>query len=274
MAILDNCIQAASVIKQLCGEKSTVVVADREHYLFYDPGEVDYGYSVGDDVIEGTMMHKTIKDGEKIVAKIGRQESKFGFPYIVTTVPLIEGNQVVGVAALAGSTDIEEKISSMSKELLQTSRQLADVSENLTAGAEQLAGTSQTISSKSEDIKEKIQNTDKIMDVVGGVSDSTHMLGLNAAIEAARAGEMGRGFSVVAEEIRKLAGNSKASAVEINTNLKGMADTIMDLAVEIEKIAALSEEQAASTEQTNASIQQLQSMAHELEEVAQVLIGD
>ncbi|WRO23656.1 methyl-accepting chemotaxis protein [Metallumcola ferriviriculae] len=154
-----------------------------------------------------------------------------------------------------------------------TSQQLSGVSENLTGGAQELATITQTISQEAGKIGQQIRQTDGIMKLIQEISDSTHMLGLNAAIEAARAGDMGRGFSVVAEEIRKLAGNSKASAKEIKENLNEMTKMISLLTGEIEKIAALSEEQAASTEQTNASIQQLQAVAQELEQIAANLVG-
>lgn len=64
-------------------------------------------------------------------------------------------------------------------------------------------------------LEEKIRSVHRITDLIASVAEKTHLLSLNASIEAARAGEAGRGFSVVAEEIRKLAESATRSAEQI-----------------------------------------------------------
>lgn len=273
MSILEDALRFMPYLKSLLGENSTIIVSDTNSYIYYDPGQVDFGFSVGDEIVDGTLMDKTIKGGQKIVAKVSLEQSKFPFPYIATTTPLKEGNRVIGVIAIAHSTDTEEKINNMSRDLAETTNQLAGVSENLTGGAQELASIAQTMAEEAETVTQQIHQTEQIMRIIHEISDSTHMLGLNAAIEAARAGEMGRGFSVVAEEIRKLAANSKQSSKNIKDNLEKMTQILSRLSSETANIAALSEEQAASTEETNASIQQLQAVAEELQHIAEVLIN-
>lgn len=76
------------------------------------------------------------------------------------------------------------------------------------------------------DLNKRTQAIENIISTIQGISEQTNLLALNASIEAARAGEAGRGFSVVADEIRKLAEQSSRSAQEINSIIAGIVQIV------------------------------------------------
>jgi methyl-accepting chemotaxis protein len=95
-----------------------------------------------------------------------------------------------------------------------------------------------SFSNVNEQGKELSAQAGKIMEIssaVESIADQTNLLALNAAIEAARAGEAGRGFTVVAEEIRKLAEDSKEAVQSINSNLVYFIEQIGSFVTRIEE---------------------------------------
>ncbi|CAE6915797.1 methyl-accepting chemotaxis protein [Vibrio sp. B1FLJ16] len=122
-------------------------------------------------------------------------------------------NQVASSANdTAQSTDEADKQSQQTQSLIRSTV------DNIQGLATQLNTASQAVA----DLDQDVNNIVKVLDVIGDIAEQTNLLALNAAIEAARAGEQGRGFAVVADEVRNLAGRTQDSTKEIQNMISNL----------------------------------------------------
>ncbi len=174
------------------------------------------------------------------------------------------------------------------------SRVVGQAVEQINKLAEQIEHASQTIN----ELEQHSEEISSVMDVIKGIAEQTNLLALNAAIEAARAGEQGRGFAVVADEVRTLAGRTQESTEEINQMIEKLQtgsrqavqvmeqsreqassavehasesgsafSTIAEAVARINRmstqISSAAEEQGAVSEEINKSIVQINDMANQ-----------
>jgi methyl-accepting chemotaxis protein len=210
---------------------------------------------------------------------------------------------VVAVTEMSSTADSVAQSAAQSATFTQKStdeaRQSKLVVEGAVAGVADLVNEVEAMALNIQTMNEDTHKISSVLSVIGEIADQTNLLALNAAIEAARAGEQGRGFAVVADEVRTLAARTQHSTSEINemlTRLRNGADTVVK-AMDITKascqqtaettasvndsldsmstsvmqindlgiqIATAAEEQSSVTEEINRNMTAIQSMVNQL----------
>ncbi|WQW52452.1 methyl-accepting chemotaxis protein TlpB [Helicobacter pylori] len=139
-------------------------------------------------------------------------------------------NKATDIASMMNASI--EQSQGLRKRLIETQglvKESKDAIGDLFSQIIESAHTEEELSSKVEQLSRNADDVKSILDIINDIADQTNLLALNAAIEAARAGEHGRGFAVVADEVRNLAGRTQKSLAEINSTIMVIVQEINDV---------------------------------------------
>ena len=201
----------------------------------------------------------------------GTSVKNYGAEFKAIGYPIFEEDKIIGLVALTLSIRNKKKAEKIIADLSHSLEEISAGIEEISSGAINLANMSSTLTNEAKEVNKNAEDTNSIVGLIQNISSQTNLLGLNASIEAARAGEYGRGFSVVAEEIRKLSVTSKESIDMIEGIIKMITDSVYTINNKIDVANEVSQSQSAALQQMAASIQQLNVTGEILKELAEEL---
>lgn len=266
---LDAFVKVAPFLNQLIQDDVTVGIYDTEKLIVNIPGKTfSLNVKVGDPLQEGDIITDAIRQNKKKVSMVPKE--LFGFPLAARAIPLHDENgRVIGGVGLGTSLEKSDQLHRVAESLSVIVEQTASAIQDIAESVSGFSGQMSDISKQAKEVSESAGEIEKISVTVKGISDQSNLLGLNAAIEAARAGESGKGFSVVADEIRKLATHSKENVGQIDQITKKIHALLKDLEHSIEVINEHTSYQAAGVEQISATMQEISGNAQNLAKMAE-----
>lgn len=268
----NEALRMGETLHRIFGGVNTVAVTDQENFIGYWNGEVNLNIKGGDPIPVGSVSYEVIRQKKRISTTVPQEKSKFGIGYVATSIPIFnENKQVFGVLSYVTSIAKQEMLHDLAKKLDETSVQTSTAVETIAQSATDLAYSINNLSENADTAKKELATIQDVITLIRRIADQTNLLSLNAAIEAARAGEAGRGFSVVAEEVRKLAQGTQGNVHDISNKLMAISRSVEIIANQIKGLGSLAQHQAAATEEISASMNELQLSTKKMGEMAEKL---
>ncbi|QBK26170.1 hypothetical protein DKZ56_10030 [Ureibacillus thermophilus] len=197
-------------------------------------------------------------------------EELYGFSIKLIAVPITdENNKVIGSISVSTNQENHSKLLKVAEQFAASAEEISASTEELSASANNFNSYIEKLSESQKEMTKQVEDSAKILELINNVAKNTRILGFNAGIEAARAGEYGKGFSVVAKEITKLAEQSADSVNEIRNLLEQLKDKVKQVAAYVNSTVEVSSNQTSALNDISNSIQNIAHVAEEIEQMAQ-----
>lgn len=272
-AVLEKLKFVVPLMREMMQVDIAVGLFDTEKCLAYQPAKsFDQKAKPGDTVKPGSGTYQAITEKKRIVKKI--DANVYGVPYVVVALPIKnELGEIIGVMAVSQSVEQQEALTALAGSLSDAVSSLAGTSEEISAQTEEIAANLRQMTQTAVAAQKRVAEMDQVLGLIKTIAGQTNLLGLNAAIEAARVGEQGRGFGVVAEEIRKLAHMSTDSIKKIDSMVRSIQADSEETHSHVAHVDEVINQVASAITQVTEAVQHASETAQKLDQMARWMSG-
>ncbi|WP_145409611.1 methyl-accepting chemotaxis protein [Paenibacillus xylanexedens] len=261
-------LEAADIYKQTYPEDVSLILTDLEQIVKIVPFEdksihlqnAEVGTRIAD--LPGALAINVI--GSRQTIQIETPAHIYGVSLMITVNPILYEGVVIGTISAAMMSRKWDTVRHVSHTLEKSVADIVAHTQEITLSLEATNEQIQSLSSQSDHINQNAIYIQNIIRVVEEIADTTNLLGLNASIEAAHAGQFGAGFSVVANEIRRMSTDSKKASETIRQQLLSMDKILRNMNQSLQLIGKNMVEHVSSIGILSESIAQIENNSVEL----------
>lgn len=256
--IVQRVISMVPIMKSAINTDVTISILADGHVMHVDHAEeFKIGSKAGDAIADNDPVWEVFRTGK--VKDYTIPKEVFGIPIYGKLVPIFDknSNEVEVVLASAFSVERQQKIQNATTNLSDSLEETESSVEDFAEDIQNLASSLTDIQNISKTVEQKVNDVSTLIGAIQGSASRSNILALNASIEAARAGDAGKGFTVVAQEMGKLAQTSAAMAAKINSTLTDMFKQLSVITQSVQQANEVATTQAATIEEITATLENI-----------------
>lgn len=266
-AKLEQLIEYLPILKQLFGYDVVLSVLDENKIVqgFFVPDTIEQKLKVG-DVFEDPSgaLDKVLATGTAQHNYLSKEA--LGEAFEGELVPIKDGGDIVGCIICTYSVDNREEMAAITDKFQESVNHIINSLHTLIDGIENLFQLLTRIDEMANTVESDVNNAVGVVNKINSNASRSNILALNASIEAARSGEFGRGFTVVATEMGKLAKDSGSSSTEIKTTLSGINEHLVNIIASIKDAGNFTREQRDNIGSIREVLEEMAVLAEKLAE--------
>lgn len=256
------------MLREITGEDIYLGLCDTETCLgiweakgFHLSGGIRKGDRVSKEF--GSLVD-VLETGKPLVKNLPKEVLGLAVKDMLT--PVFENGKVVGLVISVASRENEDEVLGSSQTLNEALHLTQNEVDVVADGITSLAETIHNIKDAAFFVQQKAEKVSSLIRSIDGSASKSNILALNASIEAARVGDAGRGFSVVAEEMEKMAKFNISSAKEISQSLSEIFGQLSGITSELEKVQNVAGVQSNSVTEIRNKLHDITSSSQRLED--------